>query len=163
MKKWGEKLSSKTNFSAFLKLVALICGKEFRRTKNIKKMKFKIVWASWKQDIVSRDNHSKFQRQTLNFMWNSALRGNCSFCFQEIFTSSYKIFITREELSTRPKVLCYSATREATCIYQWSFSKLTETELIEKCTLWKYPRKIFKTYFMVTGFINYNFKQLFRF
>ena len=63
----------------------------------------------WKYhvDFVSPPNIPKLQslakylRLTLVFMWNSALRKSSISVFQKIFTSTDKIFISWEGLSTR--------------------------------------------------------------
>ena len=78
VKRSGKCLSSKTNFSTFWKLVALIlsqnCVKGLRVTKIVKHINFERVCVKLEaRNCFQKQSVTKYLRQTLAFMWKSAL------------------------------------------------------------------------------------------
>ena len=74
----------------FYNLVALILGwnyvKGLRVTKIVKQIKFERVWGELAAKLCfRRQSFKKYLRQTLVFMWNSALRGKFSCYFSVVF------------------------------------------------------------------------------
>ena len=73
----GKELSSKTNFSAFLQINCFnfmfkMCH---RVTKTVKQIKFERVWRKLEaKKCFQRQSFTKYLRQTLFFMLNSALQ-----------------------------------------------------------------------------------------
>ena len=85
VKRSGKQLSSKTNLSAFLRVICSnirlkLC---LRVTKIVKLFKFERIWG---QVEAIKQSCTKYLRQTLVFMWNSTLREKFNFYFSVDFS-----------------------------------------------------------------------------
>ena len=102
-KRSKQQFTSKTIFSTFCNLIALIidwnCVKGLRVTKIVKQIKFKAVWGKLGRKVCfQRQSLRKYLRQTLVFMRNSALRESPISIFHEFLASIESIFILAERL-----------------------------------------------------------------
>ena len=72
--------------------------KGLRFTKIVKQLKVEGVWGEWEAKHCSqRQPWTKYLRQTLLFLWNSALREKVNFYFSGVFLLVLKKFSVREE------------------------------------------------------------------
>ena len=86
---WKDRESSyqvRQNLALFCKLVALTlswnCVKGIIVTKTLKKFKFEVAWSKLEaKPFFQRQSWIKYLRQTLVFMWNSAIRENFNLYF----------------------------------------------------------------------------------
>ena len=94
-------------WTLFSILVALIlgwnCVRDLRVTKIVKQIKVERIWGELEaKNLLQRQPFTKYLRQTLVFMWNSALWEKFNFFSSAVlFANNDKIFILGGKLGTR--------------------------------------------------------------